>query len=200
MAGKSDIPGGLWDPQFRQQITIEGFLKLALADLQKADANVKRVTSRLNYSNTIEPIPVWAGTWEDQTIQVLRRYDAGKVRFGRSNRSKVYNEAVMEPQGRIIVRDWRQALPEKSEDGYGPGEALGARVGCSHQLFIALRINDDREIGHIGTLTVGLDRQPNMNAVRPEMEKWAWEEKGSKYVEYLKTTFNLGGPSWLRKP
>src|SRR5215470_15167051 len=113
MAGKADIPAGLWDPQvpFRQHITIEGFLKLALADLQKADKNVKRVTSRLNYSNTKEPIPVWAGTWEDKSIQDLRRYDAGKVRFGRSNRSKVYEQAVMNDKGEIIVRDWCQHLP-----------------------------------------------------------------------------------------
>jgi hypothetical protein len=31
-----------------------------------------------------------------------------------------------------------------------------------------------------------------MDAVRPVMEKWAMD--GSPYVEYIKKTFNFGGP------
>ena len=186
-AGKVLIPDDL-DPKFQPQI--EGFLKQALDELQKVGA--QRVTSRLNYSNTETAIPVWAGTVEDKNIELLRRFEPGKVRFGQSNRSKAYQEAVMAPKGHIIDRDWGQKLPEKSEDGFGPGQALGPKAGCRYQLFIALSIKEGDRFRHPGTITLGFEKEPDMNAVRPVMQKWATD--GSPYVEYLKKTFNLGGP------
>jgi hypothetical protein len=189
VSGRANIPRG-FDPKFQPQI--EGFLRRALGELQKVDANAKRVTSRLNYSNTEIVVPVWAGTVEHKSVRDLRRFDAGEVRFGQSNRSKVYEAAVMAPQGRIVERDWGQDLAEKSEDGYGPGQALGPRAGCRYQLFIALSTKEGDRFRHIGTLTIGFEQRPNLKAVRPVMEKWATD--GSPYVEYVKKTFEPGGP------
>ncbi|HXV84511.1 MAG TPA: hypothetical protein VEG60_32070 [Candidatus Binatia bacterium] len=187
-AGRVDIPDGL-DPRFQPEI--EKYLNQALDELRKMGA--KRVTSRLNYSNTEKAIPCWGGTVEDQSIQLLRRFDAGRVRFGQSNRSKVYEQAVTDDKGQIHERDWGQKLPEKSEDGYGPGQALGPKAGCRYQLFIALRIKHDSGFQHVGSLTVAFEKEPDKNAVGPVMQKWATD--GSPYVEYLKNTFNLGGPN-----
>jgi len=185
--GKAEIPDDL-DPKFQPEI--EGFLKQVLGELQKIGA--ERVTSRLNYSNTEKPVPVWAGTVEGKGIEFLRRFEPGKVRFGQSNRSKAYQDAVMEPKGQLIKRDWGQDLPEKSEDGYGPGQALGPKAGGRYQLFIALRIKEGNRYRHPGTLTASFKKEPDLNAVGPIMQKWATD--GSNYVEYLKNTFNLGGP------
>lgn len=189
VAAKADIPDGLTDSHAQE---IEKFLKQALGELQNVDANVKRVTSRLNYSDTDKIIPVWAGTVEDMKIQLLSPgFDAGKVRFGQSNRSKAYQEAVM-AQGRIIVRDWGQKLPGKAEDGFGPGQALGPKAGCRYQLLIALSTKEGDRYRYPGTPTMASEKEPDMNAVRPVMEKWATD--GSPYVEYIKKTFNFGGP------
>ena len=188
-AGLVLIPGDLKDTHFTQ---IEGFLKDFLRDLQTAGTDARRVTSRLNYSNTEQIVPCWVATTEVAAVLTLQRFDAGKVRFGQSNRSAVYEEAVADPQGRIIDRDWGQKLPEKSKGGYGPGDALGPKAGCMHQLFIAIRIKHDGKFRHIGTVTSGYEKQPDRKLTDPVMERWARD--GSPYVEYLKKTFNLGGP------
>lgn len=178
------IPDDLKDSH-RQDI--QKYLEAALAELGSQGA--QRVTSRLNYSNTNTPAPVWAGTVEAKSIRDLRRFDAGEVRFGQSNRSKVYEDALN--KGGIIRRDWGNELPEKSQAGYGPGQALGPRAGCRYQLFIALRTNEGRRFG---TLTVGFKQEPtDMKEVERIMGDWATEKK--PYVPYLKKNFDLGGPS-----
>jgi hypothetical protein len=198
-----DIPDGLKDSQTVGSsghgifTEIQKYLANLLGELQKEGA--KRVTSRLNYSNTEKAVPVWGGTVEDKDVKSLRRdFDPGKERFGRSNRSKVYEQALMDSNGDIQERDWCQDLHEKSAEGYGPGEALGLKAKCRYQKFIAVRVKQDGGFRHVASLTVGFAQQPNMNTVRPIMEKWARE--GSPYVEYLKKTFNLGGPYWPQKP
>lgn len=187
-AGNVLIPGGLTDSH-RQEI--EKHLEAVLAELRNQGA--QRVTSRLNYSDTEQVMPVWGATVEDGKIQLLRRgFDVSKIRFGQSNRSAVYQEAVMDPNGSIIKRDWGQSLPEKSKEGFGPGRALGARAGCRYQMFAAVRIKHEGGFRHMASLTVGFEKEPDMNAVRPIMQKWATD--GSPYVEYLKKTFKPGGP------
>jgi hypothetical protein len=186
-AGNVPVPAGLTDSHFKE---IQGYLAKLLGELQKEGA--KRVTSRINYSDTDNPAPVWAGNVEDNDIKILRRdFDPGKVRFGQSNRSAVYEEAVMDPNGSIIERDWGQSLPEKSKGGY-TGHALGPKAGCRYQVFIAVRIKHEGGFRHIATITAGFEKPSNMNAIRPIMQKWATD--GSPYVEYLKNTFILGGP------
>jgi hypothetical protein len=183
------IPDDFNDAHFAE---IEIHLKNFLRDLQAAGTNARRVTSRLNYSNIEEIVPCWAGSTEDAAVLTLQRFDAGRVRFGRSNRSAVYTEAVKAPQGRIIERDWGRDLPEKSKVGFGPGDAVGPKSGCRHQLFKVIRIKHDGRLRCIGTVTSGYDSPPDRKLTDPVMERWATE--GHPYVDWIKRTFQPGGP------
>jgi hypothetical protein len=175
---------------------IQKHLANLLGELQKEGA--KRVTSRLNYSNTEQVVAVWAGAVEDADIKKLRRdFDPGKERFGRSNRSMAFWQALMDPNGDTHVRDWGQDFHEKSAEGWGPADGFGLKAKCRHQVFMAVRIKHDDGFRHVATITAGFPQQPNMSAVRPIMERWARD--GSSYAEYLKKTFNLGGPVFKAK-
>jgi hypothetical protein len=179
------LPDGLTEAHFQE---IQKLLSQALGELQSVDPNVQRVTSRLNYSNTDNPIPIWVGIVEAKPIQDLRPgFEPGKARFGQSNRSAVYNEAVT--KGGIIARDWCQDLAEKSKVGYGPAGALGPKAGCMHQLFIPLTTTEGRRFG---TFTLASQKNLNRTLVDPVMRDWATEKK--PYVQYLIKTFDLGGP------
>jgi hypothetical protein len=183
------IPDDL-GPHFDQ---IQEYLKQVLDELQKAGTNAQRVTSRLNYSDTSTPIPVWAGTVEDPKIRALRRsLEPAKIRFGRSNRSAAYEEALQ--KGDITRRDWGQSFPEKSKEGYGLGQALGPMAGCRYQRYVALKTDEGTRFG---TLTVGFTQDPGDNQKLDDiMKDWATEKK--PYVKYLKDKFELGGPG--KKP
>lgn len=190
MAGV-DIPDGLTD---RHATDIAKILAEILNALEKEGA--KRVTSRLNCSDTEKPVPCWVGAVEDKAIKSLRRFDAGLLRFGRTNRSKIYEETIMDRQGRVHARDWSQKFSEKTENGYGPGQAYGPQANCMHQLFVALRVKQkDGKTRHFGTLTVGFEKKPNRKRVDAIMEKWA--EDGD-YIDYFtkRNDFNLGGPRY----
>jgi hypothetical protein len=78
VAAKADIPDGLTDSHAQE---IEKFLKQALGELQNVDANVKRVTSRLNYSDTDKIIPVWAGR-KQRTDSAQGKHSAQKQDAG----------------------------------------------------------------------------------------------------------------------
>jgi hypothetical protein len=177
---------------------IEEILQKVRAELQKYGA--MRVTSRLNCSETTRAVPVWVGTVEDSDMKAQRGFDAGLARFGRSNRSKVYQETVNDSNGEIHSRDWCQELSEKAANGFGPGQAYGPQAGCMHQLFIAIRVKQkDGKYRHVGTITVGFKEEPDkssMGSITKIMKKWAREEgEGSPYIDYLrKKNFNLGGP------
>ncbi|MGH7811321.1 MAG: hypothetical protein ACREP5_13680 [Candidatus Binatia bacterium] len=164
------------------------FLKL------KPVADVGRVNSRLNCSNTQEAIPVWAGTYEDKAVARAQGFKADDIRFGRSNRSKVYAETVTDRNWKIHDRDWTKGFSEKEKDEYGPANAYGPRAGCMHQLYIAIRIKEGTHYRHVGTITVGFRNKPNRGKVDRIMKRWANEGAGLDYVKYLKKTFNLGGP------
>src|SRR5262245_34853794 len=114
-----DIPDGLKDSQTVGSsgnavfTEIQKHLANLLGELQKEGA--QRVTSRLNYSNTEKAVPAWGGTVEHKDVKSLRRdFDPGKERFGRSNRSMVYEQALMDSKGDIKERDWCRDLHEKS--------------------------------------------------------------------------------------
>jgi len=195
-----DIPDGLKnptdpkDPKYHDDIRkyledISGELHAALSI--KRGTGTIRVTSRLNASDTKKAVPVWVGTYEDLVVRRARRFDPGEVRFGQSNRSKVYEETVNDKGGGIHYRDWTTELPEKTENGYGPGQAYGPREGFMYQLFIAIRITKDGKPQNIGTITVGFKNKPDRTKVDPIITHWA--TKGH-YVEYLQKRFNLGGP------
>ena len=185
-----DIPSGLKSVRTN---AIKNILRRIFRDLQPV-ADVGRVNSRLNCSNTEEAIPVWVGTYEDNDVVRAQGFKADDIRFGRSNRSKVYAETVTDRKGRIHDRDWTQGFSEKERDEYGPADAYGPRAGCMHQLYIAIKIKDERRYRNVGTITVGFRNKPNRAKVDPIIKRWASEDAGSGYVKYLKRTFNLGGP------
>jgi hypothetical protein len=185
-----DIPSGL---KTIRGNAIRNILRKIFVELQKV-ADVGRVNSRLNCSNTEEAIPVWAGTYEDNAVARAQGFKADDIRFGRSNRSKVYAETVTDRNWEIHDRDWTKGFSEKERGEYGPADAYGPRAGCMHQLYIAIRVNEDGGHRHVGTITVGFRDKPNRKKVDPILERWASEDAGSNYVKYLKKTFNLGGP------
>lgn len=190
-----NIPDGLMDRHYWE---IKRYLEQVLDDLRSKGA--KRVTSRLNCSNTVHAIPVWVGTVEDRDIETQRRFDVGLVRFGRINRSKVYSEAIKDTLWNGVERDWSHELPEKTVDGYGPGQAYGPQARCMYQVFFALRVKQkDGRFRHLGTLTAGFEKKPNkdeVDEIKKIMKTWAGEK--SEYVNYLGENFNLGGPTSLR--
>jgi hypothetical protein len=194
-----DIPSGLTHINTRARRAISlaisgGWLRQIFNELRKVGADVGRVNSRLNCSHTKEGIPVWAGTYEHDAIVKKQGFKADDIRFGRSNRSKIYAETILDKAGKIHERDWTQGFLEKEQGEHGPAQALGPRAGCMHQLYIAIRKEEGANYRHVGTITVGFRKKPNRKKVDPIMKRWAHEDKGSKYVKYLKDTFNLGGP------
>lgn len=191
---KVPIPDGLTVAHFQE---IQKFLSQALVEFQGVDPNVQRVNSRLNYSKTDEPIPVWVGTVEAKPIQDLRPgYELGKVRFGQSNRSFVYWETVT--KGGIVTRNWCQDIAEKYKPGYGPGNnLLGPQVGCMIQIYTALTTTEGIRCGTIN-IAFNIASQINLNRtlLHPLLLNWATEKM--PYVRYLKDQFELGGPG--KKP
>jgi hypothetical protein len=185
-----NIPSGLKSDRAR---SIRDSLRKIFVELKEV-ADVGRVNSRLNCSNTQEAIPVWAGTYEDNGIARKQGFKADEMRFGRSNRSKVYEETLTDRNWKIHDRDWTTGFIEKEKDEYGPAQAYGPRAGCLHQLYIAIRIKEGTRYRHVGTITVGFRNKPNRAKVDPIMKRWANEDGGSNYVKSLKKTFNLGGP------
>jgi hypothetical protein len=189
-----DIPSGL--NRVRSKAIRDSLRKIfrkIFTELQTV-ADVGRVNSRLNCSNTKEAVPVWAGTYEHNDIVRDQGFKADDIRFGRSNRSKVYAETVTDGKWAIHERDWTKGFSEKEEDEYGPAQAYGPRAGCMHQLYIAIRVKEGTHYRHVGTITVGFRNKPNRAKVDPIMKRWATEDEGFDYVKYLKRTFNLGGP------
>jgi hypothetical protein len=185
-----DIPDGLTDVHFRKIREVLEKILSALRTEIKKKAGI-RVTSRLNCSATEKAIPVWVGTVEDEIVAKQRRFEAGLVRFGRTNRSKVYEETINDRRWRVHDRDWSKSLSEKKEDGYGPGEAYGPSAGYMHQLFVPIRVKEKNGYRHVGTITVGFKEPPDRDKVDSIMKQWA--ERGD-YLNYLKENFNLGGP------
>jgi hypothetical protein len=184
-----DIPSGL---TLGHAQSIGDILQKIFVDLKNAGADVGRVNSRLNCSNTDEAIPVWVGTCEAPDIERDQGFRAAEVRFGRVNRSKVYEETITDGKWQIHDRDWRKGWPEKQKDGYGPGQALGPTAGCMDQLYIAIRVKEDGRYQHVGTITVSFKNKPDRKKVDDIIKHWA--DHGSDYASYLKGAFNLGGP------
>ena len=190
-----DIPDGLGNSHFSD---IQKYLNQILGELQgdlKSKDGTIRVTSRLNASETKKAVPVWVGTVEGGLVRTARRFDPGEMRFGQSNRSKVYEETVNDSNWGIHYRDWTTNLPEKTESGYGPGQAYGPREGFMYQLFVAIRVKlEDGKSRHVGTITVGFRGRPDRTKVERIMRDWA---EGRDYVDYLRKNFNLGGPVFV---
>jgi len=189
-----EIPDGLKDlnKYFDKVREYLGQISGELQSKLRSKEGTIRVTSRLNASGTHKAVPVWVGTYETGEVRTARRFDPGQVRFGQSNRSKVYEETVNDKKGNIHYRDWRTSLPEKTENGYGPGQAYGPREGFMYQFFVAIRKDlGEGKCQHVGTITVGFRNKPDRKRVEEVMKRWA---RDSNYVTYLEKTFNLGGP------
>lgn len=188
-----DIPSGLTPSNARaiSKAISGGCLKQIFDQLRKVRADVGRVNSRLNSSDTKKAIPVWAGTYEDPAIVKKRGFKAHDERFGLSNKSLVYTETLTDKAGKIHKRDWTKGFFEKERKEYGPAHAFGPGAGCMHQLYIAIRIKEGSGYKHVGTITVGFRKKPNRKKVDPILRRWA--SKGD-YINYLQKNFNLGGP------
>ncbi len=195
MAG-IDIPGGLQTD--RHGKAIKGYLENILGELRNyLGNNVGRVTSRLNCSNTEQAIPVWAGTVEDSDVQKHRaNVDVGDSRFGRINRSVVYEETVTDGRWGLHERDWTLGFSEKDQDPYGPGQAYGPKGGCMSQLYIAIRVPQGDRNRHVGTITVGFKNNLNDQDKIKASDIMKNGRASKEYVNYLVKTsnFNLGGP------
>jgi len=187
-----NIPSGLQSSGAR--VIRHAWLKRIFDDVSTVSPDVARVSSRLNCSDTEEAIPVWAGTYEISEIEKTQGFKADDIRFGRTNRSKIYTETINEKTGDILEKDWTQGFIEKEHGEYGPAQALGPRAGCMYQLYIAIRIREGSRYRHVGTITMGFRNKPGRTKVDPIMQRWAREDEGSDYVKYLKDEFNLGGP------
>jgi len=190
MRGK--IPGSITVKNF---VKIRGFLEQILKEL--ATAGAKRVVTRLNSSDSIKPAPYFVGIVEDGEL-VKRRTewnepDAGLFRFGDDNPSKVYNEAVCNPTGKMIRRNWKgKDYAEKS----GNAKALGHEVGCDYQRFIAVQVPaEDGKSQNVGTITVSFKNNPASPTVESIMKKWA-QNPNSQFVKYLRANFILNGPKF----
>ena len=185
------IPGSINVKNF---VKIRGFLEQILKELETSGA--KRVVTRLNSSDSIEPRPYFVGIVEDSEL-VKRRTawnepDAGLFRFGDDNPSNVYNETVCNPTGKMIQRNWSKDYAEKS----GNAKALGHEVGCDYQRFVAIRVPvGDGKYQHAGTITASFRNNPASPRVESIMKKWA-QHPNSKFVKYLKANFILNGPKF----
>jgi hypothetical protein len=193
MPGK--IPGGITVEDFSK---ITGFLRQILTELQSEGTGAKRVVSRLNNSLRNNPDPIFAGIVEDTELTKQReaqnKPDTGLFRFGDDNKSKVYDDALNDPSGNVIRRNWDQDRGEKSSHA----RRLGIDVGCNHQRFIAIRVPVGNQHQHVGTITVGFDRDPtgHESAIEKIMKKWARSDQNSAYVKFLTDNFNLSGPKF----
>jgi len=189
MPGK--IPGSITVKNF---VEIRGFLEQILKELETTGA--KRVVTRLNSSDSMKPDPYFVGIVEDSEL-VKRRTgwnepDAGLFRFGDANQSKVYNETVSNPTGKMIRRNWSKDYAEKS----GNAKALGHEVGCDHQRFIAIRVPvGGRKHQQVGTITASFKNNPASPRVEAIMKKWA-QHPNSEFVKYLRANFILNGPKF----
>jgi hypothetical protein len=190
-AGGVDIPKGL-DVKVHAR-AIADILQRILDALKNEGA--QRVTSRLNCSCTEKAVPYWVGAVESSDIKSFRTFDAGLLRFGQTNRSKVYEETITDLQWGIHERDWSKVFSEKTKSPYGPGHAYGPQADCMYQLFVALRANDkEGKTRQFGTLTSAFKTKPSdKDRVDHIMKQWAGS---GEYIEYLTKTigFDLGGP------
>ena len=190
-----NIPGGITVDDFSH---ITSFLRQILTDLQSEGTGAKRVVSRLNNSTRNSPAPIFVGIVEDDELRKKReaqnKPDTGLFRFGDDNASTVYDDTLNDPAGEIIARNWDQDRGEKSSHA----RKLGIEIGCNHQRFIAIRLPVANQHQHVGTITVGFDRDPSPHktAVEKIMKKWARADQNSAYVKFLKDNFNLGGPTF----
>ena len=191
-----NIPDGLADVHFG---AIKGFLERILVELTDAGTGARRVVSRLNRTDKGEASPVFVGVVEDDDTIALRRQqgvpngDVGKMRFKDENESTVYEHTVKNAAGAIVSRHWNGASGEKKPRA----QQMGKKANCLHQRFIAIRIPVGNQHQHVGTITVGFGQNPNnpqMTKVKAIMEKWA-QSAQSDYVNHLKNTFNLNGPT-----
>jgi hypothetical protein len=192
-SGGVNIPNGL-DVKVHAKEIADILAKIL--DALKSEG-AKRVTSRLNCSDTEEPMPCWVATVEDHDIKDLRKFDAGLVRFGRINRSIAYAETVTDKNWDVHERDWCERLREKIESGYGPTQVYGPEAGCMYQLYVALRAKDNEGVTrNFGTVTASFLKRPtNRAAVDRIMKQWA---ESGEYIDYLtkKIGFDIGGPRY----
>ena len=195
---KAKIPADLrCDPHYTE---IREYLVKILGDLRTTGA--RRVVCRINKSDIDEPAPVFAGIVEveDNEVRVRRakknQPDQGLYRFTDDNPSVVYNETVSKSKpGQVVWRDWREQLPEKQHGKrYHSAKALCyLQSGLRYQSFLAIRVGGR----FVGTVTLAFPEAPKgkvKTEVEQKMKKWA--QTDSPLVEYLQSTFRLGGPTF----
>lgn len=186
--GKKNIHGDITSKDFE---TMRDHLLAILKDTGAAVVNM-----RLNETGRQDPAPVFVGWVEDETLRKRRRDrrepDPGFTRFGDTVAAKEYTETIS-AKGVIQDRDWRERLHEKSPEQ----KALVPRAGVMDQKLIGIIAQEGNVRRCVGTLNLGFRKRPDAQAVQKAekvMRHWA-QDQNSKLVTFLKTNFQLGGPT-----
>ena len=193
------IPGGLNLAHFSKIREIQQDI---LNDL--ANTGARRVGSRLNKTDKVYPSPVFVGILEDAAMRADRekRYEAdpGVYRLLDDDFSVMYNRTVSDPQGEFQGRDWNI-----ESDRYEKtlGDPSLNRKGVKYQSFIAIRVHEGQQKRSVGILSVGFNEKPEVHIMKEVQNKMKYYAKNVKHdsqlpdsplVEYLRETFELGGP------
>ena len=210
---RNRIPGGITPEHFleinRILETILREIETELEAVQTArkqtyldDQKPKELHIRLNESDKPWAFPIFVGWAESDDVRE-RRQDwnqghPGLVRFGDAVYSEIYGEAFRfandpDPDQHFRYRDWArdEILEKRSEE-----KATDPKSGNTFQTCLAIVIDDHA----VGTLVVGFRRRLDVDLLKRTqalLGEWAREPKSPErngLVEYLKNTFELGGP------
>ena len=152
---------------------------------------------RLNQTGT--RVPVFVGWVEDKDVETLRTErkepspgDFSKGRLGDTVESKEYTDTLA-AKGAIVERDWCVSLKQKNPKQ----RALVPRAGVMYQKLIGIVVQEGNVRRCVGTLNLGFSSKPvQMAEVETMMRAWTQEPSSKGLVEFLKTTFKLGGPTF----
>jgi hypothetical protein len=216
------IPGGITPEHF---LEINRILEMILRDIETEleavqtarkqtyldDEKPKELHIRLNESDKPWPFAVFVGWVESEDVRNKRQDwnhpHPGLQRFGHDVYSEIYGEAFRyandpDPKNHFRYRDWGagEILEKRSEE-----KATDPKSGNNFQTCLAIVIDDHA----VGTLVVGFRQRPAdelFERTKQLLGEWAREPASSSrngLVEYLKNTFELGGPQlqnsdWVR--
>lgn len=184
------IPGSITLDDFRE-------IRNRLARIRD-DTGADIVNMRLNSTDIDRPAPVFVGWVESDRIKEIRAQrnepDPGLYRFGDTVAAREYDE-TLNAKGAMKERDWTVEVTKKS----GEQKALVLKAGVVYQKLIGIVVHQGNGRRCVGTLNFGFSGTPDQARQKAErvnnvIENWARE--GSDLVKFLKSNFELGGPTF----
>jgi len=194
-----------------EDITIAEFTQiLDHLNTIRDDVGASQVSIRLNESNRNGSDPgagspffdfsYFVGSVQDSVLTAQRRAltipDPGLYRFGDNVTSKEIREAVARAvsgsSNLFANRGWPD-IASSQKKGMG-SKGMGRESGLTLQKYIGIKIAGRC----VGTLGVSFSDPPpsNMQAVEAKIIGWAREPASpATFLNYLKNTFNLWGPT-----